>query len=187
MQLIKHQKRQSCRSSNQLLFKGSRQQQLQHHIVCKDDVGRVVDDQLPFVLRLLTGIFRKPDWLSTFRISLVQEFSEFTKLTVAECIHRINDDRLHSTSGSGPQHMIDNGNDISQALPGPRACGQDVVLPLACFPKSIDLVFVQSQRHVDAFAEVLDTKDLRAFFLKKPFRDKLINPSAILKGGVQLN
>ena len=116
MEFIKDQKRKTRRCRDKFLFEWTRQQEFQHHIVCKDDVWRIVDNELPFILGFLTGVFGKANGLFTFCVSFLQKLSQFPILAVTQRIHRIDDNGLYTASGTSPQHMVNNRHDIRETL-----------------------------------------------------------------------
>ena len=77
---------------------------------------------------------------------IFEELVELLQLAVRQRVHRIDDDRLDSPFVLMTQRVIDDRNDIRQALTAPRAGRQDVALARAVTSDRVRLVAVEGDR-----------------------------------------
>src|SRR2546428_8015960 len=89
----------------------------QEYLVREENIWLIGDDVLAFLVRFLPGIAGKGDWPFLVWIAHAQELLQFLHLAIRQCVHRIDNDSLHTSPGSIAQHIIDDGDDIGQAFP----------------------------------------------------------------------
>src|SRR5438105_11933309 len=94
MQLIQNQELQTFGCSHEAAFDGPCQQQLQHHEVREQDVGRIRTNALPLVLALLARVAGKRD--ERAREAMGEELLSLAKLAICQGVHRVDDDGLDS-------------------------------------------------------------------------------------------
>src|SRR5262249_20108319 len=117
-----------------------------------------------------------------------EELLELAELAVRQGVHRVDDECLDPAPGSGPEHVVDDRDDVGETLTRARARRQDVV---AAAPGSLDrlaLMAVQTKGlAIGALDALVAAKDLAAALVQKAFVDKLIDRPARFEGGVKLN
>jgi hypothetical protein len=121
------------------------QHELEHHVVGKQDVGRVGDDRPALLRRLLPGV---P--LEGHRLVLgAEELLKLTELAVGQGVHGVDDDRLDTgLVGAvcfGFEDLANDRDDVRQALTGAGARGEHVALPGSRCLDGLLLVPVQTQ------------------------------------------
>ena len=101
VQLVQHQEAQPLCSFNQAMLLGTGQDQLQHHIVGEQDVGRVLDDLGLLGIVLLPGVGGEAHRLPAGRVAVAQELLQLAGLTVGQRVHRIDHNRRYSLAPPG--------------------------------------------------------------------------------------
>src|SRR5271157_4579759 len=187
MQLVEHEEAEIVSGVDEGPFEGSSQQQLEHDVVGQQNVGRVLDDQVPLLPAFLAGIAVESHGLLTQAESHPQELLELTVLAVAKRVHRIDDDRLNTLLSAIPQHTVDNRNQVGQALsrPGPRR--QHVILaPSPSFDR-LDLMAVEQHPRTNQILLRLDPEDLATTRVQQSPVNEIVDPATGFEAGVQLD
>jgi hypothetical protein len=76
----------------------TREDQFEHDIVGKQDVGWICNDALALFIRFLASITLEGDRASFVGITHAQKLLQFLHLTIRQRVHRINDDGLDTAS-----------------------------------------------------------------------------------------
>jgi len=155
------------------------EQQLQHHEIGQQDVGRVGADLLAHLLALLAGVARE----GHRRIGVRQELLQFLELAVGERIHRIDHDGARArrrVRGLGAQNGVDDGDKKTERLARAGACRYHVAAGLARERKGLGLVAMQPHGLTTGLKDTLD------FGMEFTRRDVLSNRLARLEARVDL-
>ena len=185
VELIEDQKPEPAGGSHQLAILAARQQELQHHVVGEKDVRRIGPDLSPLGLPLLPGVTREAH--RRFAVARREELGELLVLAVRQGVHGIDDNRLYSVPRPAPQHMIDDGNDIRQALAGTGAAGQDIRLSRPGLADGLRLVRIERELPAGGVGvRLVQPEDPGALFMEHPFRDQIVDRSPGFEGRVQL-
>ena len=75
--------------------------------------------------------------------AVAEELVEFLLLAVGQGVHRVDDDRLDALARPGPQDVVDDRDDVAEALARTGAGREHVVAVVACCSDRIDLVAMQ--------------------------------------------
>ena len=126
MKLIKYEKLESLSLLHQLPLFDAGENQLQHDVVCQQDVGRVLANPLASLFVFLAGIAVITNQGLVFAKPTFEELVEFFLLAVGQSIHRVDDDGLYAPPSPTLQNVIDDRNDIGEALSGSGSRGQHV-------------------------------------------------------------
>ena len=95
MEFVQHEEPKSLRRLNDRVLVGPGEDQLEHHVVRQQDVGRRGQDCLPILVALLPGVTPERHRLASPRPRAERkELLELTRLAVRERVHRVDDDRL---------------------------------------------------------------------------------------------
>ena len=155
VQLVQDEEPQALGRPDEAALVRAGQDELEHHVVGEQDVRRVGDDRLALLRRLLPGV---P--LEGHRLVLgAEELLELAELAVGQGIHRVDDDRLDARLVGavrlGFEDLVNDRDDVRQALTGPGAGGEDVALPRVRGLDGLLLVPVEAQ-----FLPVLQPEDV---------------------------
>ncbi|HRI06173.1 MAG TPA: hypothetical protein PKW35_00080 [Nannocystaceae bacterium] len=149
MQLIEHQEAQALAVADhlaiELVLPGH--QQLEHHEVGQQDVGRVVGDASALLAVLLTRVTLERDGLVALDVRY--ELVEFLELAVCQRVHRVDDDRPCAARGALPllgEHRAHDRDEEAERLARARACRDDVALALRGEDDGLLLVLVEGER-----------------------------------------
>ena len=97
------------------------------------------------VLRLLPGVPLERH----LRVAGAQELLQLAELAVGQGVHRVDDDRLDArlvgACGLGFEDLVDDRDDVRQALAGAGAGREDVALAGACGLDGLLLVLVKAK------------------------------------------
>ena len=116
------------------------------------------------------------------------EFLKLAVLAIGQSIHRINDDRRYAAPWFFSQDVVNNRDDVRQALSRTGAGRQDVIASAAGNADGFLLVSMQSQRLAEIVElGLLDAENLAAGFMQDAFVDQLVDGSAGLERRVELN
>ena len=124
-----------------------RHQQLQHHEVGEENVGRMVGNPPPLVPVLLPRVAGERD--RGLAGHLADELAQLVHLGVRERVHRVDDDGLRAPVCAGSprgQHLVDDGDEEAQRLAGPGTRRNDEALALGGERDRLLLVLVERQR-----------------------------------------
>ena len=190
MQFIQHQKFQPLAVLDNLTINllEAGKNELRHHEVREQDVGRIVGDLLSVCRAFLAGVTRHCEGRLALWVT-VQKLVELLKLRVGKCIHRINDDRpgpLLGINRFGFDDAVDDGDEKRQRFAAARASGDDETLLVLCFGQRLQLVDVQVQVRRLSFG-LSCLEDVRAIWMKHPVFCKLLNGATALVVGVDLD
>jgi hypothetical protein len=121
------------------------EEQLEHNIVRQQDVRRVGQDLLPFLLFLLTSITAEGNGGLACGGPLDEEFFQFLLLAVGQGIHGIDDNGADALATPLAEYKIDNGDDVREALARPGARGEDVAVTRRRCINGLGLMLVEAQ------------------------------------------
>lgn len=179
VKLVEHQEAEAPRPMDEGPLVLTRQDQLEHHVVREQDVGRVDDDGLLLRLALLAGVAGEPHRWPARRIAEGQELRQLALLAVRESVHRVHDDRLDALAGAAPKHMVDDGDQIDQALPGARSRGQDIRSAGASHADRLVLVAVEPEGPADGIGvSLLNAEDAPTLVVEHVGPDELVDRPA---------
>ena len=164
------------------------QDQLQHHEVGEQDVGRVVGNLLAIGFTFLPGVSGHGKGLLVVWITM-QEFVQLFQLAVGQSVHRVDDDgpgALLRVGLLGFEDAVDDGNKKRQRLARARAGGDHVALLLLRLGQCLQLVHVKVQigRFALGFTRL---KDVGATGMKHPLMRQLLDGALPLVIRVDLN
>ena len=132
VQLVEDQESEVAELADEPAIEVPREHQLEHHVVGEDDVGRVLPDLLAFLVVLLAGVAPVGDRRAMTPRAVAEELVEFFLLAVGQGVHRVDDDRLDALARAGPQDVVDDRDDVAEALARTGAGREDVVAIVAC-------------------------------------------------------
>jgi hypothetical protein len=185
VELVEDEKAEILRSLDDRAVERPREHVFEHYVVREEDVGRRLEDRVSLLLILLPRVASVAHEVRRARRADREELLELAELAVCEGVHRIDNERLNAAPRAGPKHVVDDRDDVGQALPRAGARRQDVV---AAAPGRLDrlaLMAVQTKGLAVGILSVLvAAKDLAAALVQNAFVDKLIDHPAGLKGGV---
>ncbi len=162
--------------------------QLRHHEVREQDVGRIVGNLLSVCSALLAGVTRHCEWRLAIWVAM-QKLVELLKLRVGKYVHRINDDppgALLRINRFGFDDAVDDGDEKRQRFAAARASDDDETLLVLCFGQRLRLVDVKVQVCRLSFG-LSCLEDVRAIWMKHPVFCKLLNGATALVVGVDLD
>ncbi len=188
------------------IFSAPGQDQLQHHVVGHQDMGRVNPHFVPRFFIFLSGILaiadgkdiahdlsEFPDLFGKAFATLFEGgsrgqfpfevvafvFPEFLMLRVDQGIHGINDDCLGfpGQRGFGAEDRIEDGGDVSQRFSGAGARGDDELLPFCAQRDGLFLVFVK----------LIAIEDILQFVMQQSGLHEMLNGLSLFKGRVKLD
>ena len=187
VQLVEHEEPEPPGGSHQLAVLAAREQQLQHHVVREQDVGRIPPDRLSGLSSFLPGIAGKPNGAPAFRVAPVDELPELLALAVGERVHRVDDDGPDAAAGPAPEHVVHDGHDVGEALPGAGAGGQHVGSALPCLQDCLALMLVQEKLLAAVVGVGLaDPEDAGTFLVEYPELDQVVDGAAGRERRVEL-
>jgi len=146
VEFIENEKLQISGRAYEFALFGAGKDQLEHHIIGEQDIGRILDDDLALLFLFLPGIFGETEGIAIAGEAIVDEFLQFAILAVGEGVHRVDDDRLDALTRAVLQNRIDDGDDISQTLARTGAGGEDIREAGLGRMDGIGLMTVQAQR-----------------------------------------
>ena len=190
VQFVEHQERQTAAVIDDAAIDvfEARENQLQHHEVGEQNVGRVVGDGPAFLAALLAGIAldgerRLPDGVA------MQELVEFLELAVRQRVHRVDDDGARARCRVrllGLQDVVDDRDEERQRLARAGAGGDDVALAVVCLGDGLHLVDVEMQVCGLAF-DLAGLEQGRACGMQATLPDQFLNGAAALVVGIDLD
>ena len=188
MELIESQELQPLRGFDDRLLRHPSEDQLEHHVVGEDDVGRIVPNLAALFVGFLTGVATDADggMVLVERLRL-EKLRQLAELAVSQGVHRVDDDRLDSLAGAVPKHVVDDRDDVAQALSGASPGGEDVVCPRAGDADRLVLMLVEPHREAGAIGGLSGPEDLGARPMEQPLADEIVDRPPRLKRGVQLH
>ena len=116
MKFVEDEEPKACRLRHQALFPRPGQDELEHHVVREQDVRRVNEDLLALLISLLTGVPGEPYRRPFVFEAEVQELLQLAKLAVGQGVHWIDHDRLDPLARPSAQDMVDDRDDVGEAL-----------------------------------------------------------------------
>jgi hypothetical protein len=116
VKLVEDEEPEPPRGLHDLVLIRSGEDQLEHHVVGEQNVGRRREDRLPLLVRLLARVAPERDRVRTRPRAVGEELLELACLAVGERVHRINDDRLNALARPVAEHVIDERDEVSKAL-----------------------------------------------------------------------
>ncbi len=187
MQFVEHQEPQALRGTDELTVVGTREQQLEHHVVGEKDVRRRAAQRLACHAFLLTSVAGKTHRSTARRISLLEELAELLVLAVGKRVHRVDDDRLNPSPRPVPQDVVHDRHDVGQTLAGARTTGQHIGPALLRLEDGLALMLVQHERLARVVGvRLVDPEDAPAVGMQHPLSDQLIDRPAGQERGVKL-
>ena len=179
VQLVEHEEPEALGRSHQFAVLAAREQQLQHHVVREQDVGRIAPDRLAGLSSFLPGIAGESNEGLAFRVSPVDELPELLALAVGQRVHRVDDDGLDAAAGPAPEHVVHDRHDVGEALPGAGAGGQHIGPALPCLQDRLALVLVQEELlAVVVGVGLADPEDAGTFPMEYSQLDQVIDGAA---------
>jgi DNA-binding SARP family transcriptional activator len=112
----------------QVPARGRAVDELSHHVVGKQDVGRVLDDFAPVLGIVLPRVTPEGDKLSSGGKADLKELAQLVLLAVGQRVHRVDDHGLDAVAAALAEHPVHDGDDVGEALPRAGAGGDDVVV-----------------------------------------------------------
>src|SRR5271157_819961 len=95
MELVEYEETQSQCCAHQFTVLAPSQQKFQHHVVREQDVWRVATDCFSLKSFLLSRVAGEANGGLSFRITSLQELTEFLVLAVRQGVHRVHHDGLN--------------------------------------------------------------------------------------------
>ena len=188
VELVESQELQPLRRLDDRLFRHPSEDQLEHHVVGEDDVRRIVANLATLFVGLLAGVATDADggMVLVERLRL-EKLCQLAELAVGEGVHRVDDDRLDSLAGTVSQHVVDDRDDVAQALSGAGPGREDVVGPRAGDADRLVLMLVEPHREAGAVGGLPSPEDLGTRPMEQPLTDEIVDRPPRLEGGVQLH
>ena len=109
---------------------------------------------LPLLVGLLARVAGEGHRSLAVRVAELEELLKLAVLAVGEGVHRVDDDGLYTPAGTPSQDVVDDRDDVGEALARARAGGEDVVVPCAGSPDRLGLVAVKPEG-IAALVQVL--------------------------------
>ncbi len=190
VQLVEDEEPEPLRGVDELLLERPREEELEHDEVREEDVGRVLEDLLPLVFRLLARIPREGDGADAIREALADELAQLARLAVRQGVHRVDDDGLDALAAPAPENVVDDGDDVGEALARAGTGRQDVALALPRCEDRFFLVTVETEPApfaLDLVAVLVAPEDLRTPRVQHAALDEFVDPASRLEGGIQLD
>lgn len=185
MQLVENQEAQRTESPHELPIPVTREDQLQHHVVGEQDVGRIALDPVPRLEVILSRVALEGHRSIKPRPE-VEELGEFLHLAVGQGVHRVHDDRLDARARTRAEHMIDDRDDVGQALAGAGSGGQHVVAVVRCNPDGLRLVAPKGQAFAHRIGlRLAKPEDRPGRRMQHPFLNQLLDGSSRRERGIQ--
>lgn len=187
VQFVEHQELEPPGRLDQLAVAGPGQDQLQHHVVGEQDVGRLCQDRLPLVRPLLAGVPGERDGAAAVGVPEAEELAEFAELAVGQGVHGVDDDRADALAAAHPQDVVHDRDDVRQALarPGPRR--EHVREPGPGDADRLGLVAVEAEPPPDRVGLGLDAEHVTAVGVQDAGRNQVVDRLARLERGVELD
>ena len=142
MELVKDEKLEVLgRFDNFVILVSAREDEVEHHVVCEQDVGRILFDGCAFALRLLARIALNRDEIRT-----VHELPDLLELAVRKRVHRIDDYRTYARRRVDllfPDDSVHNRNEERKGLAGASARRDDKALVARNHRKRCGLVAIE--------------------------------------------
>ena len=192
VQLVEHEVREALRRADERLVVRTREDVLEHHVVRQEDVRRMRADLLALLVVLLAGESPERHRAATVRIAVAEELAELLLLAIGQRVHRIHDDRGDpapaAPSFPRPEDVVDDRHDVRKALARAGTGREDVVLTGARCTDGLGLVAVEPEWLPGAAGVGLlaDAEDPAAFGVQEPLTDEVVDLTAGLERGVQL-
>ncbi len=187
VKLVEHQELESLGGSDQLVLPGPCEHQLEHHVVGQQDVRRIGDDLLPFLVGLLTRVAAEGHQRRPVRIAVAKELLQLTQLAVRQGVHRVDDDRLNASPAAASEDVIYDRHYVGEALSRAGTSGQDVMVTGPCGPDALDLVLVEAQRSFIGGRSRLLAEDPQALPVEQALVNEVLKRLAGLKVGIELD
>ena len=187
VELVQNEELEPLSRPDQVTFLEPGQYELEHHVVGEQDVRRVCDNLPLNSIRFLACVTRKPDGATPVREPVAEELLQLAVLTVGEGVHWINDDRLDTLSRAPAQHVVDDGDDVGEALAGTRTGRQDIIVSSPGNADGLLLVSVEAKGLSFAVKVWFDPENFSAAGMQNRLVDQFIDFSAWLERRVELN
>ena len=94
VQLVEDEEAQILGLGDELALVGPGQDQLQHHVVREQDVGRISNDRLALLVTLLAGVALESHRPLAVGVAGSEELLQLLFLAIGQGVHRVDDDRL---------------------------------------------------------------------------------------------
>jgi hypothetical protein len=101
---------------------------------------------------------------------------ELPALAVGKSVHRVDHNGLDTSPRAPAQNVIDDGDDVGEALTRPSTCGEDVIVPATSCAYGLGLVLVEP--HGLSFAALLRfyLEDFPTLLVEHTLLDHLVDP-----------
>ncbi len=131
---------------------------------------------LALLVRFLPGIASKGNRSFFVGIAPVEKLLQFLQLAIRQCIHRVDNDGLHTSTGAIAQHIIDDGDDIGKAFSRTCTGSENITCTTPCNTDRLGLMFMQAQRSTSVIIlGFIFAKDSRAFTMKNALRYQFVD------------
>lgn len=146
VEFVEHQEFESPGRMDQVLVTGPGKDEVKHDVVGQQDVRGPGEDLRPLGLAFLPRVARKPHRAFAVGVALVDELIELVHLTVGQGVHGVDHDGLDALAVAPLEHVVDDGNEVGQALAGARPRSDHVVFSACCGADGLLLVTVQLEQ-----------------------------------------
>ena len=166
----------------ELALLGTREHQLQHHVVRQQDVGGILQDLLPGLALLLARVSaighrrsRKPH---------LEELVELLDLAVRQGVHGVDHDGLDAFAAALTEHSVHDGHDVGERLARPCSRREDIGGTLLGGLDRLTLVTVEREGDRGR-ARALRAEDVGASGVEKAIPHEFIDAAPGLKRRVE--
>ncbi len=189
MELIEYQELQvaACRANQTLALARPGEDQLEHHVVGQDDVGRIGENRFPLLVGLLAGVAGVAQGSLAFGVAEVDELLQLQRLAVGQRVHWVHDQRTESVAGTVSQYPVDDWRNVGQRFARPCASRQHIVRSGAGGLDGLGLVPVEPQAASVIAVLRFGAEDAGAFRVQHLPLNQLVGRRARLEVGVQLD
>ena len=149
--------------------------------------GGAGDDLLALLVALLARVAPEGDGALVVRVALAEEFFQLADLAVGEGVHRVDDDRLDAAARAVAEHVVDDGDDVGEALARPGPGGEDVVLAGLRRLDGLHLVAMKPDRAVACGLAFARPEDAPALGVKESGRHQIVDPATGLEARADLD
>ena len=164
------------------------QNQLEHHEVGEQDVGRIVGYLVALSLAFLARVARYGEGGLALWITM-QELVQFFQLAVGQRIHGVDDDGARAflrVCRFGFQNAVNDGHEERQRFAGAGSGGHDVALVFLRLGQRLQLMDIQVQVRCMAFG-LSSAEDVGAMRVQNALLRQLLDSALALVVGVDLD
>jgi len=188
VELIEDEEAKAPGRLHQLALEGAGEDQLEHGVVGEQDVGLLVGNALALLVGFLAGVAGEGDRGTALRVAQTEELLQLAELAVRQRVHGVDDDRLDALARAPAQHVVDDGDDVGEALARAGAGGEHVVDAACGGADGFLLVAVEAQGlSVRVARGLVAAEDAGALGLEDALGDEPVDGLAGLEGRVELD